>query len=463
MATYRNGQQPLNDRGHYTIAFFDDGASVGGSPCIDAGAGLTVVIDPITGCAVFSALGVGGVTRQNVYDTQGPAVVTTTTAADLDVGATFAWSLLLAGVPAFVVDDVSRTVRVGAGATGLASGPGYFNDAGPIGTGFVGGEFARTIKVETEFGSDLVFGFHQPISGRVGVQSLTTGLHFVGAGDMVFASSVEGGDVLFQTATATSAGFTSGASRTTTGNTTSATGGTGNVDSQPGGATVAGATLGAVRSLAPLSLAGVPVGETFPIHEFANLSAEPTAQRYKTFAGVSDPNLIPLSAETGSTFHRDTGVTATSGLWVNNSPGGFGALWAKLGIGLPGPIGPVGPAGPVTATFTFGGKLSFFGRHPEVNGKSSTATGTNFDQDTEVSAPFAATTIAFAWNSANADATTILTVMRNAVPEDAITLSGAAGAFSGRLVTILQGDLLSIEFTSGMDPGNMNCQLVLGG
>lgn len=403
-------------------------------------------------------------TRQNAYDAQGAAAVLTTFDADLVVGAGLRWCLFFPGGSfpadvAFCIDEASKSVLVGDGAIG-----GYFNKAGPAGTGFVGSEFARGILVETEFGSDILVGFHLPISGRVGVQSLTTGLHFVGAGDMVFASSVEGGDVLFQTATATSAGFTSGASRTTTGNTTSATGGTGNVDSQPGGATVAGATLGVVRSLAPLSLAGVPVGETFPIHEFANLSAEPTAQRYKTFAGVSDPNLIPLSAETGSTFHRDTGVTATSGLWVNNSPGGFGALWAKLGIGLPGPIGPVGPAGPVTATSTFGGKLSFIGRHPEVNGKSSTATGTNFDQDTEVSAPFAATTIAFAWNSATAlGGSTVLTVMRNAVPEDAILLSGAAGAFSGRPVTILQGDLLSIEFTAGMDPGNMNCQLVLGG
>jgi hypothetical protein len=316
------------DRGHAAIEIRSGGTTIGSATCLDfIGAGVSVVTDPNTGCAEITIPGGGGGggTRQTVYDAQGAVPVVTTFPATLEAGPTLTWSLAFSGgALGFSLDDATKRVTVGVGATGLAGGPGYFNNAGAVGTGDVGSQFARGARFETEFGSNIVVGFFPAGAGRVGVLAEGSELRLASKVDQaILESQAAGFDVQVQTAPSGVAATKTGDVLHTTGDAVDpgAGGETGDVISRPGLVATVSGKPGIVHSQTALS-SGTVITEAFPIHRFTNNGI---ADQFDVYVGAGDPNGV-VAGFTGSTFHRDDGTTGR--VYVNRSPLGGGSVWA---------------------------------------------------------------------------------------------------------------------------------------
>lgn len=117
------------------------------------------------------------------------------------------------------------------------------------------------------------------------------------------------------------------------------------------------------------------------------------------------------------------------------------------------------PLYPLTAVFAGGAAAPSAGEHLEAQAGVGGASGV-LGVATEVAAPVVGNVVKLAWNSATADATTIMKVVVNSAVVATVTLSGASGAVD---VTeqpgIAVGDKVALEYDAGTAPGTITAQL----
>lgn len=169
-------------------------------------------------------------------------------------------------------------------------------------------------------------------------------------------------------------------------------------------------------------------------------------------AGTVDPTV---------TDDEDAGYSINS-FWMNTtSQDLFVCYAATSGAAVWGSVS--GGAGATVIIFSYGGKFNTPGRKAVVNGPASSASTTALNESSEVTSPAGVSTVAFVWHAADADATTVFTLLVNGVFGATLALTGAFGSLFGISVSISVDDLLAIEYTSGALPNNTNCQLILVG
>ena len=112
-------------------------------------------------------------------------------------------------------------------------------------------------------------------------------------------------------------------------------------------------------------------------------------------------------------------------------------------------------------TLAWGADLTVAGNFMSANGRSRDGEEAALNQDSEITAPKAGTLRAISWMTQSADATTILKVHVNAVVEETITLTAAAGADATLTTTIAVGDEIGVEFDAGTVPDKTNIRLYI--
>jgi hypothetical protein len=105
-----------------------------------------------------------------------------------------------------------------------------------------------------------------------------------------------------------------------------------------------------------------------------------------------------------------------------------------------------------SVTLIWGAGFNISGRYAQVNGTHDASTTTNLDDESQSTAPFPGTLISLSWNTEAADATTVMKVTVNGLVTETITLTGLTGSDNSLSTTVVQGDLVAIEYDSGTAP-----------
>ena len=95
------------------------------------------------------------------------------------------------------------------------------------------------------------------------------------------------------------------------------------------------------------------------------------------------------------------------------------------------------------------------GKFARSDGNPAASVVSVLDPESERTVPFAGNLNVLAWNTASADGTTVMKILKNQVVVETKTLTGASGTLS-LSAAVIAGDQLAIEFDEGTGPNKSN-------
>jgi hypothetical protein len=118
-------------------------------------------------------------------------------------------------------------------------------------------------------------------------------------------------------------------------------------------------------------------------------------------------------------------------------------------------VGGVAPAGGGYA-LAYGSTFNQAGRHALANGEAAGAAVVALDSRTEIVAPAKGRSLAIAWRTANADATTVWKLKKDGLVVATVQATGQNGVVRDLPIPTLPGDRYAVEFDAGTSPGRSN-------
>lgn len=123
-------------------------------------------------------------------------------------------------------------------------------------------------------------------------------------------------------------------------------------------------------------------------------------------------------------------------------------------------VGGVAPAGGGYA-LPFGSTFNQAGRHALANGEAAGAAVTTLDPRTEITAPAKGRSLALAWRTANADATTVWKIKKDGLVVATVQATGQNGVTRDLPIPTFPGDRYAVEYDAGTSPGRSNLTLLV--
>ncbi len=112
----------------------------------------------------------------------------------------------------------------------------------------------------------------------------------------------------------------------------------------------------------------------------------------------------------------------------------------------------------VSIALAYGANLLTLGRFARANGDAQATEVAALDEISQTVSPIFGRLKQLSWNTASADATTVVKVHVGGVVAETITLTGAVGSADLTLESVGQ-EVIAIEYDAGTAPGNGNYQV----